>query len=82
VIVQLRATFTARNGIITQAEFDLGDTYQEIHGQTNESLINRKLHEIKSWASLLPNPEVGQFMDDLFGLGKLSTPDKGCWTNI
>ena len=82
MFVQLRATFTARNGIITQAEFDLGYTYQEMYGQTNESLINRKLHEIKSWTSLLPNPEAGQFMDDLFGLGKQSTPDKDCRSNI
>jgi hypothetical protein len=69
VFVQLRATFTARNGIITQVEFDLGDTSQEMYEETNESLIDRKLHEIKSWTSLLPNPKAGQFMDDLFGLG-------------
>lgn len=67
--IQLRASFTARNGIITQAEFELGDKSQQEDGKVSESLINKKLHEIQSWTSFLPNLKIGQSMDRLFGMG-------------
>ena len=66
--IQLRASFTARNGIITQAEFELGDTLPEKDGKVNGSLINQRLHEIKSWTSLLPSPKLGRFLDEVFGM--------------
>lgn len=65
----LRANFTARNGIITQAEFELGDKSQQEDGKVSESLINKKLHEIQSWTSFLPSLKIGQSMDRLFGMG-------------
>ena len=73
---QLRATFTARNGVITQAEFELGDTSQQEDGKVNESLVDKKLHEIQTWTSLLPSLKVGLSMDRLFGIGVSSADIK------
>jgi hypothetical protein len=73
---------TVRNGSITQAEFVLGHSLEAEDESVGMDLINKKMHEIESWTSLLPDASVGRFMDGLLGSGgNLAGIGKGHGTN-
>ena len=73
----MKTSFTARNGVITEAFVSYDNRQQDKDSGTGERLVGRRIHEIEDWRAVFPSVDispatsVAKWMNSLFGKNTL-----------